>query len=393
MADSTVSSATKSRKRKLLTLEERVDVIKRSRKGETSITISKSLNVGKTQIQNIVREQDKIIAAWENGVSADRKYFKEKKCPYEEVNVKTWEWFCEARAKNIPVSGKLIQEKALMLSVELDHSEFSASNGWLEKWRDRYNVKFAVLSGERGEVDLSVVEDWKKRLPTLCDGFLPCNIFNADESGLYYRAFPTKSLIAKGDDPGGCKVSKDRITFLLGASVTGEKIKPLVIGKSMKPRCFVGIDMLTLGVDYHNNKKAWMTGIIFSEWAKKLNHKMRVQDRKILVFVDNCSAHPPLSLSHVTFKMLPPNTTSQLQPMDAGIIQAVKMNYRKTFLRNVLIDMERDQTATGPELAKSVDLLDAVLWLKKAWRQLKPETITKCFLKCGFSQQPGKCFV
>ena len=34
------------------------------------------------------------------------------------IDEKLWDWFCETRARHIPVTGKLIQEKALMIAVE-----------------------------------------------------------------------------------------------------------------------------------------------------------------------------------------------------------------------------------------------------------------------------------
>jgi hypothetical protein len=48
-----------------------------------------------------------------------------------DLNKKVWKWFCDARQRNIPVSGKLIQEKAVIESVALGHDDFTASNGWL----------------------------------------------------------------------------------------------------------------------------------------------------------------------------------------------------------------------------------------------------------------------
>ena len=111
---------------------------------------------------------------------------------------------------------------------------------------------------------------------------------------------------------------------------------------------------------------------------------MQFEQRHIMMFVDNCSAHPDIQLSHVKLVFLPPNTTSRLQPCDAGIIQAVKMQYRKQLLRHVLRKMENDETGTASALSKSVTVLDAIMWLKVAWDALKASTVTKCFIKCGF---------
>lgn len=163
--------AANCRKRKALTLEERVRVVERSEKGEKAISIAKDLCVGKTQIQNIIRDKDSIKKKWESGECGSRKLMKMRKTAYTAVDEAVWNWFCDARKRNIPVTGKLIREKALMVAQELDEcDEFLASNGWLHKWMERRNVHQSALSGERGDVDPKDIEDWVKRLPSLYDG-------------------------------------------------------------------------------------------------------------------------------------------------------------------------------------------------------------------------------
>ncbi len=41
--------------------------------------------------------------------------------------------------------------------------------------------------------------------------------------------------------------------------------------------------------------------------------------------IDNCSAHKPAEMSNVMLIFLPPNMTSVIQPLDAGIIRAFKV--------------------------------------------------------------------
>ena len=49
-----------------------------------------------------------------------------------------------------------------------------------------------------------------------------------------------------------------------------------------------------------------------------------------------------------------------MQPCDAGIVQAVKRNYRKRLLHHVFFMCDQDGTATGPVLVKSVNLFHNV---------------------------------
>ena len=51
-------------------------------------------------------------------------------------------------------------------------------------------------------------------------------------------------------------------------------------------------------------------------------------------------------------------------------------------MRHLLISM--DGASSAQELAKTVNVLDAILWLKSAWSEVKEETIQKCFKHCGF---------
>ena len=79
--------------------------------------------------------------------------------------------------------------------------------------------------------------------------------------------------------------------------------------------------------------------------------------RKIILFVDIATSHvvsKKLSNVHVTF--LPPYLTSELQPLDQGIIQAMKANYRKSMLHSLLAAVGKFNTAI--EFAKSVTVLD-----------------------------------
>ena len=356
-----------SRKRKILSLEERIKVIERSEKGmETAKSIAESLGVGKTQIRSIFLDKEKIIETWKQGVcGSDRKYIKARNCAFKDVNELVWEWFTIARSKNIPITGRLIQEKALMFSEERNEDGFKASNGWLEAWRKRYSVKSCVLSGEAADVSDDIISDWSARLSSMCEGYSLNNIFNADETGMFFRSIPNRSMVEKGDACKGGKKSKDRLTFLFCASAVGEKLKPLVIGKSLNPRCFKGIHKDMLGVHYEANKKAWMTSKIFVDWVKRTNQKFRFENRNVLMFVDNCSSHHDVEASNLRLVFLPPNTTSKLQPMDAGIIQSVKINYRKRLLRHLISRMDACNTAS--ELVKLVNILDAILWIKDVW--------------------------
>ena len=108
--------------------------------------------------------------------------------------------------------------------------------------------------------------------------------------------------------------------------------------KSENPRCFKGIDKTELPVQYFSQPKGWMTGEILDRVLSKWDQKLRSTGRSVVLLMDNAGCHPPeLKEAYTNIKIifLPPNTTSKLQPLDLGIIQNLKMHYRKLFLRFV----------------------------------------------------------
>jgi len=69
--------------------------------------------------------------------------------------------------------------------------------------------------------------------------------------------------------------------------MVGDMEKPLVIGKSVKPRCFKNLDVSKLPVIRCANKKAWMTGSIMENWLIQFNNRLIRENRKIILFLDN----------------------------------------------------------------------------------------------------------
>ena len=115
---------------------------------------------------------------------------------------------------------------------------------------------------------------------------------------------------------------------MLTCNATGiEKLTPLLIHKYRNPRPLNGINKDSLPVDYYWNSQAWMQTSIWDDYLKKLDKKMCIYNRKILLLVDNAPTHNLLDieLTNVTIHYLPPNTTAYLQPLDAGIIHSFKV--------------------------------------------------------------------
>ncbi|KAH7932181.1 hypothetical protein HPB51_029494 [Rhipicephalus microplus] len=169
----------------------------------------------------------------------------------------------EVRARSIPVSGPMLQQKAKCLGALLGHDDFNPLNGWIQRFKDRHSISCKVVCGESGTIDESIEVWLRLNLESMLSTYTDRDIYNADEAGLFCNLLPNRTLALKGEACSGRKVSKECITVLFCANLDGsDKHGLFVIGKSARPRCFKKRECLP--VTYKANKKAWMTQDLFT---------------------------------------------------------------------------------------------------------------------------------
>ena len=75
--------------------------MERNERGESCLAIARSLGKGKTQIQSIIEEKEAVKRRWESGESGERKTSKLFETALTANDDRVWNWFCEARRRNI----------------------------------------------------------------------------------------------------------------------------------------------------------------------------------------------------------------------------------------------------------------------------------------------------
>ncbi|GBL90715.1 Tigger transposable element-derived protein 4 [Araneus ventricosus] len=166
-----------------------------------------------------------------------------RKSKFDEIEEVLVRWLKHARSQNVPISALILKEKAMEIAEELNIEDFGGRNGWLERFKDRHCLSFKTICGEAAAVEGEAIEHWKNSvLKDILSRFDVSNVFNLDETSLFYCLLPDKTLSFKGEKCTSGKASKQRLTLLLGANMSGnEKLKPFVISKSKKPRCFKNV--------------------------------------------------------------------------------------------------------------------------------------------------------
>lgn len=94
--------------------------------------------------------------------------------------------------------------------------------------------------------------------------------------------------------------------------------------------------------------------------------------------MDICTAHMTkgVALRNIQPEFLPKNTTSILQPCAQGVIRTAKAYFHKQTALTVFHHADDENNkATSVEMARKINLSDAILMLANAWSDISASTI------------------
>ncbi|XP_056379957.1 tigger transposable element-derived protein 1-like isoform X2 [Hyla sarda] len=271
------------------------------------------------------------------------------------------------------------------------YETFRASKGWFERFKQRCEVKSVIRHGEAASANHEAADSFKMEFQRLMEdeGYLPQQVFNCDETGLFWKKMPKRTFITREEASiPGHKPMKDQLTLLVGANASGDfKLKPMLVYHSDTPRVFKQKKIIkaNLGVFWRCNKNAWVTRHVFNEWAievfcpsvKAYLERNRLP-LKAMLLLDNAPGHDPAlaesleaQFSFITVKFLPPNTTPLLQPMDQQVISNFKKLYTKKMFTKCFEATEADKNLTLKEFWKTqFTIFDCVRLIVSAWNDV-----------------------
>lgn len=380
------------RKRVVLTLEQKLDIVTKVNSGVSVSKVALEYGIGIQTVRDIVKNKPKLEDFIQNSNSSQvmKKRKTMKNSTYEQLDTTMIKWFQQKRAEGAPVSGPMCMAQANFFFKKLGLTgEFNATVGWLRRFKERHGIRELQIQGEQLSGDVVAATEFCGEFEELIKAkkFVKEQIYNADETGLYWRAMPTKTLASEKEKRApGYKVSKDRITILCCANASGEDKLPLaVVGKSKSPRSLKNIK--NLPVTYFSHNSAWITRDIFKEWfsgtfvphVKKYLQKKELPQEAVLV-IDNAPSHPTQLMSEdgkIFVHFLPPNVTALVQPMDQGVIETMKKIYRKT----IMLDLILCDSSDPLKFWKSLSIKEAIYTIADSWQKVKATTVTKAFQK------------
>ena len=325
--------------------------------------------IGRSTISDILRNKDRWLSASSNDDNAKR--FRQGK--YPQLEHALFLWLCDAKSKGHVVNDQKLKEKGEMFGDRLGIVDFSYSQGWMANFKRRYGVSQHRISSDSQRVGTSSITYHSvNQLKELIAKYHPDNVYTLYETSLFYHMEPNTALIREAVDT--MQWGKDRLTVALVCNTTGgDKCKPIVIGRTARPRSFGDAFVVQKLVDYYSNKKAWMTGTIFEKWLKKFNIEMRSKQKNVLLLVDN-------TVNHVLEEEILTNVHVQfLEPHKTGIVSSFKIKYRKLHTQYILKSVE------GRSESSKLDVKSAIYMIREGWKAVKDTTIQGSWYDTGLS--------
>jgi hypothetical protein len=321
----------------------------------------------RTTISKILQDKEKYTVVAPQDQSLKRSRF----LSHPELDIAVANWVLQMEHRKIRISGDLIKEKACQFAGSLGIiNPPTFSNGWLQSFNQRHSFRENRIHGESRDAQMTNIDELMIVIKgRIAEYDLP-DIYNMDETGLFYNLAPDTTISRRQIE--GSKKDKTRLTIGFTCNADGSDcLPPLFIGHAAKPRCFNKKSGAELGFFYLHNKKAWMTGVFFQEFIKIFNN--HVNKRRVLLLLDNAPSHiwtdtQKAAYPNIELLFLPPNTTSKLQPMDAGIISAFKRQLQHA------VDMIEDSKPPY-----KIDQLTAMYWSAGCWRTMDSSVLANCW--------------
>ena len=104
-------------------------------------------------------------------------------------------WTSQAMAVGLPLSDMILQQKGLEFAQKLHiENEVKCGSGWVYRFKKRYGFQKIKYSGEANSAPLETLLEERLKLQRLLSEYNKEDIYNADETGLFFRMKPNQTF-------------------------------------------------------------------------------------------------------------------------------------------------------------------------------------------------------
>ncbi|XP_071053620.1 tigger transposable element-derived protein 1-like [Onthophagus taurus] len=213
----------KKRNRKAISLQTKLEVLRRIDASERIIDICDALGLPKSTVQTIRKDKEKIKLHSQSAASLSVSKLTSKRSDrMEKMEQLLMMWIEDNNQRKMAMSQINIQEKAISIFEHWNgegtsdgpsmDEKFLASRGWFEKFKKRHNLRNVKMKGGAASADTDIALAYPMALKVIIErgGYVPEQIFNVDETALYWKRMPDRSFLSMNEKAAsGFKASKD----------------------------------------------------------------------------------------------------------------------------------------------------------------------------------------
>ena len=420
----------------------RLDVVQRAERGEKLCDISRATGLAHSTIHFMVKKAREIKAAAQDSLPPDAADSEVRGRDSEDIVMENMErllkiWVDEQVCQKDMVSDDAIRKKAMSLwmfvrqSVAPEETEgavdnFTASDGWLQQFKECFNYSKPTAKEEPKEEPSSEAEDmamaepsdvveakatakpWApshvSEAPPIAEvrvgspkgfssllrakievaGYTSRQVINIDEMGLFWRKPLANTLLSM--DEQVCQGSRDQFSLMFGANAMGDlKLKPLLVYHAENPLSLRGYIKEYLPVIWRSSAQGKVVPALCQNYVveyvsprcREYAAEHGLQNR-FLLLVDDSAAFPHSMddwADNIEVMFVPTMSRSVVQPMENGITAAFKLHYLHRLLAHVLRETEWEDEDSVRTFWLNYNVRRALNNICMAWNDVTTATL------------------
>ena len=282
--------------------------------------------------------------------------------------------------------------------ITLSDRRLLYSKGWFQRFVHRNKLSYRRITGSVTRPSLVGSTSLDSIITRFRNGIdLENNIYiNMDETSVHFDMPLSYTWTQRGERRVKVRATSGQsiaLTVLLTCDSTGQKYMPLVIVKNSsctarEPEITTWNNQLLV---VNTPKRAYINCKILKEWIHCSRHYLQSsrssrrrsrQARQKHLLMDSCPAHKSKTVARqleslgINYKLIPPRTTSTLQPLDVALMKPFKHSIRQQFIDYI---NQGATTVRGNYMKPSLDLL--LTWISRSWSLIRTELVIKSFQK------------
>jgi hypothetical protein len=161
------------------------------------------ISISRSTISKIIKKSNIHLALNETSQAATTARIRNVKNPQIDRALELW--ITQAITAGMIISGDILKEKAKIFADGFGITGITFSNGWLTRFKKRTGIRRRKFQGEAASAPIETLPTERKRLQEILSSYSLNDIYNADETGLFFRMTPNETL-ASGPVSGTKKV-------------------------------------------------------------------------------------------------------------------------------------------------------------------------------------------